>query len=323
MLPLTKEPSSRRWRRVLSWLLLPAAGLLLAGSGVLLTGCAGPTVSPAASAAGKLQVVAAENFWGSIASQLGGGKVAVSSIIVNPDTDPHSYEATASDGAAIARSQMAIVNGIGYDSWASKLLAANPASGRVVLDAGKLLGLNAGNNPHQWYSPPSVQRVIAQIALDYERLDPKDASYFEQRRTLFQTRELAEYNRLRSAIRARYGGVPVGYSESIFQPLGGDLGLRLLTPYSFAKAIAEGVDVSAADKQTVDRQAEEGAIKVWVYNSQNATPDVQRVNQLARAAQIPIATITETLSPPSDTFQQWQAAQLASLRAALHTATGR
>jgi zinc/manganese transport system substrate-binding protein len=218
---------------------------------------------------------------------------------------------------------MAIVNGIGYDSWASKLLAANPAGGRVVLDAGKLLGLNEGDNPHQWYSPSSVQRVIAQIALDYERLDPKDASYFEQRRALFQARELAEYNRLRSSIRARYRGVPVGYSESIFQPLGEDLGLRLLTPYSFAKAIAEGVDVSAADKQTVDRQAEERSIKVWVYNSQNATPDVQRVNQLARAAHIPITTITETLAPPSDTFEQWQAAQLASLRAALHRATGR
>jgi zinc/manganese transport system substrate-binding protein len=308
---------------VLSWLLLAGSGLLLAGGGVLLAGCAGSAASGGASAAGKLQVVAAENFWGSIASQLGGSKVAVSSIIVNPNTDPHSYEATASDGAEIARSQMAIVNGIGYDGWASKLIAANSASGRVVLDAGKLLGLKEGDNPHQWYSPSSVQRVITQIVLDYERLDPKDASYFERRRALFQTRELAEYNRLRSAIRARYGGVPVGYSESIFQPLGEDLGLRLLTPYSFAKAIAEGVDVSAADKQTVDRQAEERAIKVWVYNSQNATPDVQRVNQLARAAHIPITTVTETLSPASDTFQQWQAAQLASLRAALHRATGR
>ena len=295
---------------------------VLAGSGLLLAGCARSTASPVVSA-GKLPVVAAENFWGSIASQLGGSKVAVDSIIVNPNTDPHSYEATASDGAAIARSRMAIVNGIGYDGWASKLIAANPASGRVVLDAGKLLGLNAGNNPHQWYSPPSVQRVIAQIALDYERLDPKDASYFEQRRALFQTRELAEYDRLRSAIRARYGGVPVGYSESIFQPLGEDLGLRLPTPDSFAKAIAEGVDVSAADKQTVNRQAEERAIKVWVYNSQNVTPDVQRVNQLARAAHIPVTTVTETLAPASDTFQQWQTAQLASLRAALHQATGR
>jgi len=308
---------------VLSWLLPAGSGLLLAGGGALLAGCAGSAASGGASATGKLQVVAAENFWGSIASQLGGRKVAVTSIIVNPNTDPHSYEATASDGAAIARSQMAIVNGISYDGWASKLIAANPASGRVVLDAGKLLGLKEGDNPHQWYSPSSVQRVIAQIVLDYERLDPKDASYFEQRRALFETRELAEYNRLRSAIRARYGGVPVGYSESIFQPLGEDLGLRLLTPYSFAKAIAEGVDVSAADKQTADRQAEERAIKVWVYNSQNATPDVQRVNQLARAARIPITTVTETLSPASDTFQQWQAAQLVSLRAALHAATGR
>ena len=308
---------------MLSWLLPAGSGVLLAGGGALLAGCAGSTASVGASAAGKLQVVAAENFWGSIASQLGGSKVAVSSIIVNPNTDPHSYEATAADGAAIARSQMAIVNGISYDGWASKLIAANLASGRVVLDAGKLLGLKEGDNPHQWYSPSSVQRVIAQIVLDYERLDPKDASYFEQRRALFETRELAEYNRLRSAIRARYGGVPVGYSESIFQPLGEDLGLRLLTPYSFAKAIAEGVDVSAADKQTADRQAEERAIKVWVYNSQNATPDVQRVNQLARAARIPITTVTETLSPASDTFQQWQAAQLASLRAALHRATGR
>src|SRR5215472_11878676 len=315
MLPLRKGSSWRRWPRALSW--------VVAGSGLLFAGCAGSTASPAVSPAGKLPVVAAENFWGSIAGQLGGSKVAVSSIIVNPNTDPHSYEATASDGAAIARSRLAIVSGIGYDSWASKLIAANPASGRVVLDAGKLLGLSEGDNPHQWYSPSSVQRVIAQIVLDYERLDPKDASYFEQRRALFQTRELAEYNRLRSAIRARYGGVPVGYSESIFQPQGEDLGLRLLTPYSFAKAIAEGVDVSAAGKQTVDRQAEERSIEVWVYNSQNATPDVQRVNQLARAAHIPITTVTETLSPASDTFQQWQAAQLASLRAALHRATGR
>jgi zinc/manganese transport system substrate-binding protein len=321
MLPVRNESTSRRWPRLRSRL-LAGTGLLLAG-GALLAGCAGSAASPAASAAGKVQVVAAENFWGSIASQLGGGKVAVSSIIVNPNTDPHSYEPTASDGAAIARSQMAIVNGIGYDNWASRLIAANPASGRVVLDAGKLLGLTDGDNPHQWYSPSSVQLLIAQIVLDYKRLDPKDAAYFEQRRALFETRALAEYNRLRSIIRARYGGVPVGYSESIFQPLGEDLGLRLLTPYSFTKAIAEGVDVSAADKQTVDRQAEQRSIKVWVYNSQNATPDVQRVNQLARAAHIPITTVTETLSPPSDTFQQWQVAQLASLRAALHRATGR
>jgi zinc/manganese transport system substrate-binding protein len=296
---------------------------MLFGVAVLAAGCGGSGPSAVGSSSGKLQVAAAENFWGSIAAQLGGSKVSVSSIIVNPNTDPHSYEATAADGVTIARSQMAIVNGIGYDTWASKLLAANPSSSRVVLDVGNLLGLSEGDNPHQWYSPESMERVIGQIVADYKRLDPKDAAYFEQQRNTFETTALAEYDRLRSEIRSRYAGVPVGYSESIFQPLGQSLGLKLMTPYSFAKAIAEGTDVSAQDKQTVDRQAETGAIKVWVYNSQNATPDVQRVNQLAREAHIPITTITETLSPASATFEQWQSAQLKNLMAALHTATGR
>ena len=287
---------------------------------VLLTACGG---EGAASSSGKLQVVAAENFWGSIATQLGGSRVAVQSIIVNPSTDPHSYEPTASDGVALARSQMAIVNGIGYDAWASKLLAANPGGSRKVLNVGGLLGLKEGDNPHQWYSPSSVRRVIDQIVADYQRLDPKDNAYFDRQRTTFETHGLAAYNRMIATIRARYAGVPVGYSESIFQPLGQALGLKLLTPYSFAKAIAEGTDVSARDTQTVDTQAQRHLIRVWVYNSQNATPDVQRVNQLARAAQIPITTITETLAPASATFEQWQVAELQNLQQALHQATGR
>jgi zinc/manganese transport system substrate-binding protein len=291
---------------------------------VVLTACGGGSAGSAGgSSSGKLRVVAAENFWGSVASQLGGSKVAVQSIIVNPNTDPHSYEPKASDGVALAKSQMAIVNGIGYDVWASKLLVANPSSSRKVLNVGDLLGLVEGDNPHQWYSPSSVQRVINQIVSDYKQLDPKDSAYFDRHRATFESQGLADYNKTIATIRARYAGVPVGYSESIFQPLGEALGLKLMTPYSFAKAIAEGTDVSAADKQTVDTQAQNRLIKVWVYNSQNATPDVQRVNQLARAAHIPITTITETLSPASATFEQWQVAELQNLQRALHQATGR
>jgi zinc/manganese transport system substrate-binding protein len=297
---------------------------LLVCCAVLLTACGGGSAGPAGgSSSGKLRVVAAENFWGSVASQLGGSKVAVQSIIVNPNTDPHSYEPTASDGVVLAKSQMAIVNGIGYDVWASKLIAANPSSSRKVLDVGDLLGLVEGDNPHQWYSPSSVRRVINQIVSDYKQLDPKDSAYFDRQRATFESQGLADYNKTIATIRARYAGVPVGYSESIFQPLGEALGLKLMTPYSFAKAIAEGTDVSAADKQTVDTQAQKRLIKVWVYNSQNATPDVQRVNQLARAAHIPITTITETLSPASYTFEQWQVAELQNLQRALHQATGR
>ncbi len=288
----------------------------------VLAGCGGGATG-ASGGGGRVRVVAAENFWGSIASQLGGSKVSVKSIIVNPDTDPHSYEPTAADGIALARSQMAVVNGIGYDAWASKLIDANPSSARVVLNVGDLLGLKEGDNAHQWYSPASVRRVIDQIVADYKRLDSKDRAYFDQQRTAFETKGLAEYHRLIAGIRFRYAGVPVGYSESIFQPLGVALGLKLLTPYSFAKAIAEGTDVSAADTQSVDAQAKQRQIKVWIYNSQNATPDVQRVNALARAAGIPVATITETLSPASASFEQWQVAELMSLQQALHGATGR
>ena len=183
--------------------------------------------------------------------------------------------------------------------------------------------LKAGDNPHQWYSPAHVHAVIDRTVADYDKLRPAQASYFAQRQRTFETVGLARYNALLKQIRARYAGVPVGYSESIFQPLGEALGLKLMTPYSFAKAIAEGTEVSAQDKQTVDRQASDRQIAVWVFNSQNVTPDVQRVNELARAANIPIATVTETLSPASDSFQQWQVAELEGLGRALHKATGR
>jgi zinc/manganese transport system substrate-binding protein len=305
-----------------SSLAAPLAALVLAlCGGLLIAGCGSD--GPAGATGGRLSVVAAENFWGSLAAQLGGAKVDVRSIIVNPDTDPHSYEPTAADARTMAGAQMAIVNGIGYDEWASHLLAANPSSGRAVLDVGSLLGLKAGQNPHQWYSPAHVHAVIDQIVADYERLLPADASYFAERKRVLETEGLARYNALIEQIRARYAGVPVGYSESIFQPLGEALGLRLLTPYSFAKSIAEGTEVTAQDKQTVDRQASGRQIKVWVLNSQNVTPDVQRVSELARAAQIPIATVTETLAPASDSFEQWQVTQLERLQAALREATGR
>jgi zinc/manganese transport system substrate-binding protein len=286
-------------------------------------GCDKSAPGGGAGADGRVQVVAAENFWGSIAAQLGGNRTEVSSIIVNPSTDPHSYEPSAQNARTMAGAKLAIVNGIGYDNWASKLLAASPLAGRTVLNVGQLLGLEEGDNPHQWYSPASVQRVIAQIVADYDRLDPDGAAYYAQRERTFETVDLAKYDQLRKEIRQRYAGTPVGYSESIFRPLGEDLGLRLMTPYSFAKAVAEGTDVTAEGKEAVDHQAEDRQIEVWVFNSQNVTPDVQRVNELAKAKGIPIATVTETLDPAGDTFEQWQVAELEGLMRALHKATGR
>jgi zinc/manganese transport system substrate-binding protein len=287
---------------------------------LVLAGCAA-SASPPSS--GKLQVVAAENFWGSIAAQLGGDKVQVTSIITNPATDPHDYEPAAKDARTLAGARLAIVNGIGYDPWAQKLLSANPVDGRTVLTVGDLVGVKTGGNPHRWYSPPNVQTVINAVIGAYKKLDPKDASYFDAQRTAFETRGLAQYKGLIAAIHRRYGGTPVGASESIFAPLAQSLGLRLVTPAGFLDAISEGTDPTAGDKVTVDQQIAKGQIKVWVYNSQNTTPDVKRLTEAARARGIPVTTVTETLTPASASFEAWQSRQLQVLERALATATGR
>jgi zinc/manganese transport system substrate-binding protein len=299
-----------------------AAPLLLAALlAALLAGCGG-TGSSSSGSSGKLNVVAVEDFWGSIAAQLGGDRVEVTDIITNPAADPHAYEPTSEDARTLAAAQMAIVNGIGYDSWASKLLAANPSSGRTVLTVGDLLGLKEGDNPHQWYSPASVQKVIEQITDDYKQADPGHASYFDARQHRFETVGLARYHNLISQIRSRYAGTPVGASESIFAALAPALGLRLLTPTGFLDAISEGTEPTPADKTTTDSQIADRKIAVWIYNSQNATPDVQRLNDAARAAGIPIATVTETLTPEGAGFQAWQSRELEGLRAALRASEG-
>jgi zinc/manganese transport system substrate-binding protein len=288
----------------------------------LLSGCGSGSSATAGGSAG-IRVVATENFWGSIASQLAGSKGHVQSIIVNPASDPHTYEPTAADARALATAQLVIANGIGYDPWTPKLLAANPAPGRTVLTVGDLLGLKEGDNPHRWYDPANVETVANTITADLKRLDPHDAGYFTAQLSAFETQRLARYHELIASIKSRYTGVPVGASESIFALLSPSLGLDLITPYSFMKAISEGTEVSAGDTATTQAQIRNRRIKVWIYNSQNATPAIQQLNTLARQHGIPIATVTETLTPASTTFQDWQAGQLEGIARALHQATGR
>lgn len=289
----------------------------------LAAGCA-TTVPAAAGSPTEITVVAAENFWGSIAAQLGGDHVTETSIIANPDTDPHSYEATPADARTIATAQVFIQNGIGYDtSWAPESLGANPNPARTVVTAGDAAGLEEGDNPHQWYSKTSVYKVIDAITAAYEKTDPADAAYFAARKAAFETRTLAPYNQLLADIRARYAGTPIGASESIVSPLADTLGLTVLTPYSFLKAISEGTDVTAADKAAIDRQIKSGAIKVYVYNSQNRTPDVAAQVAEAKAAGIPVTAVTETLAPAGESFEQWQVTELRGLESALARATGR
>ncbi|MFI6684808.1 metal ABC transporter solute-binding protein, Zn/Mn family [Streptomyces sp. NPDC050485] len=284
-------------------------------------GAASPADGKGGSA--PLHVVAAENFWGSIAQQLGGTHADVKSIISNPDADPHAYEPTAADGRTVATAQYTIVNGIGYDAWADKLLSANPGSGRTDLKVGDLVGLKPGGNPHRWYSPDDVHKVIEKITGDYKKLDPADAAYFDAQKKTYEEQTLAPYNKLVADIKARYAGTPIGASESIVTPLSEGLGLRMLTPESFLGAISEGTDPTAKDKSAIDAQIKNKQIKIYVYNSQNSTPDVAAQVKAVKAAGIPVATVTETLTPAGASFQDWQVRQLKDIEKALALATGK
>jgi zinc/manganese transport system substrate-binding protein len=284
----------------------------------LVSGCG--EAGPADATSGKLRVVAAESTWGSIAAQLGGDRVEVTEIVSSPSVDPHDYEPTSEDARTMATAQLAIVNGIGYDTWATKLLEANPSEERAVVGVGDLLGLEDGDNPHQWYSPAAVRRVTARIAAAYEAADPGHARYFQSQRQQFERVGLRRYHRLIGQIKARYAGTPVGASESIFAPLAPALGLRLLTPSGFLDAVSEGAEPTPVDRVAVDRQISKHQIAVWAYNSQNATPDVRRLNDAAAAAGIPIATVTETPTPEGVSFQVWQVRQLRELEQALERA---
>jgi zinc/manganese transport system substrate-binding protein len=300
------------------------SGLLVAVAVVLTAGCATAAHRTTADLEGvPLHVVAAENFWGSIASQLGGAKVDVTSIITNPDTDPHDYDPAASDARAIADANVVIANGIGYDPWVSKLLAAERPADFQLVDVGDVVKVADGGNPHRWYNPADVRTVIAAIAAAYIAADPADRAFFVAQQHAFETVALAKYNALIADISAHFGGTPVGASESIVAMMAPALGLDLVTPPAFLQAISGGTDPTSSDKQAIDHQIATHAIKVFIYNSQNATPDVQAQVDAANAAGIPVTTITETLTPATATFQAWQVAQLTALESALAKTTGR
>jgi len=262
-------------------------------------------------------VVAAENFWGSITAQIAGPDAPVTSIVTKPDADPHDYEPTPSDARAFAGARLVIDNGIGYDPWAQRLLDADPGHGRVVLDVGKLLGVPDGGNPHRWYSRAEVGTFITQVTADLAHIDPAHSAAYARRAHGLVTHGFAALDRGIARIKQRFAGSPIGASESIVSLWADTLGLKLLTPTSFVDAVSEGNEPTASDKATIDAQIANHAIKVFVYNEQNATPDVRRLVDAAHRARIPVVTITETLVPETARFQDWQAREVDELYRAL------
>src|SRR4051812_10843736 len=218
-------------RRARSAVALAVVGALVA----LCAACADSGARRTGPVVGRsIRVVAAENFWGSIAAQVGGGAVSVEALITNPAADPHDYEPTPADARAMAGADLVIVNGVGYDPWATTLLAASP--GPIVINVGNLIGAKDGDNPHLWYNPSYVRTFIAELTRELKTLDP--AGDFGHQDQVYETVGLKRYDDLTAAIRRRFSGTAVGASESIFAMLAPALGLHLVTPPGFLRAIS-------------------------------------------------------------------------------------
>jgi len=293
--------------------LLPAlAAAVLAGS---LSACtsslAGTVADPRV-----VRIVAAENTWGALATEIAGVHGSVTSLISNPNADPHSYEPTAADAVAVAEAQVVVVNGLGYDPWASQLAAASGVP-QEVCEVGSVVGLVAGDNPHRWYDVADLVTVAHALAVLLGKADPTDSAYFSARATSFTTTGLAPLRAAIAEVRRRDPATPIAASESIVVPLVQSLGLRLLTPPRFLQSVAEGGDPASADLALIDQQLRDRRVAVYLLNRQNETPAVTSQVQTARAAGIPVVAWTETLEPVHQRLETWLLSEVRALQGAL------
>src|SRR5579884_3981125 len=267
---------------------------------------------------GALNVVAAENFWGNIAGQIGGNHVHLTSIITDPNAAPHLYESSAKDAAAVTSAKVVIINGLGYDDFMNKLLGASK-NGQQVLTAAQILGItNEGANPHLWYNIPRVNEVASQIATSFETADPSHKTDYDRNLVAFD-QSLNPILQSINEIKQKYSNAPVAYTEPVPGYMLGAAGLDVKTPEGFAKSIEDGDDPSPADTQAMDNLMTNKQVKVLLYNAQATSPVTEHVKDLARQAGIPVIGVTETLPANEHSYQTWQQDQIDQLLKALQT----
>jgi zinc/manganese transport system substrate-binding protein len=267
-----------------------------------------------------IQVVAAENFWGSLVAQLGGIHVNVTSIVSDPNTDPHEYEGNPSNAVAIADARLVVVNGAGYDTWALNILSAGSTHNQVVLNVQQLINQSIDANPHFWYSPYYVNDTVKAMYNDLVRIDPSDSNYFRQQYASLNVSLWQSFMNREFEIKQHYAGAPVAATEDIFVYMANATGLKVVSPVPFMQAVAEGDDPPAQSVAQFQQLLQGGnsTVRVLVYNEQTVTPLTQSIKSEAAQNQIPIIGVTETIQPPDATFQAWMGAELIALQDALN-----
>ncbi|HZT54540.1 MAG TPA: zinc ABC transporter substrate-binding protein, partial [Gaiellaceae bacterium] len=261
--------------------------LPLAALAPLLAGCGGR-----GRAAGTLGVVAAENVYGDIAAQIGGPRVAVTSLLTSPSADPHLFEPGAAGGLAVAGARVVLENGLGYDTFMERLVRAAPSGRRIVVTMAGVLGVRGrAANPHLWYDVPRLGRIAAAIAAALERADPRHASAYRAGLARFD-RSLAPLARAVAAIRRRYRGEPVAETEPVAGYLLAAAGLDNLAPAAFTRAIEQGSEPSPAAVAAMESLVARRRIRALIYNRQTVSPITARLRATARRAGIPVVPVT-------------------------------
>lgn len=284
--------------------------------GAAVVGLPASRASATRETARAISVVAAENVYGNIAAQIGGSRISVTSILSNPNADPHLYEPGTRNGLAVSRARLVIQNGLGYDAFMTRLESASPSASRLVVTIADAVGIRGREaNPHLWYDVPRLARIAGTIAAGLERVDPAGRSVYRSGLRRF----LASCGPLRAevrSLRARFGGAAVAYTEPVPGYLLAAAGLRNLAPSSFTRAIEDGSEPSPIAVSEMSALVTGQKVKVLLYNSQAVSPITARIRAAAVAHRVPVVGVSETL-PPDLSFQQWQLRQARALAAAL------
>ena len=273
-----------------------------------------PAVPALARCAEPVRIVAAENFYGDIAAQLAGPSAIVSSILSSPDQDPHLFEVSPAVARALASADIAVANGLDYDPWMGKLLAASPCPGRQSVVVAALLGRRAGDNPHLWYDPDTMPAFARALAEDLARADPAhDAEYRVRLAAVLASLQPIE-DRV-AGLRARFAGLPVTATEPVFGDMADALGLRMRNA-RFQRAVMNDTEPAASDVAAFENDLRQHRVRLLVYNSQASDTAARRLLDLAHEAGVPVLGVTET-EPARTSYQAWMLAQLDALEQAL------
>lgn len=271
---------------------------------------------PAAGAAepGKIAVVAAENFYGDIAAQIGGDRVSVVSVMSNPDQDPHLFETAPSVVRQIADAAIVIVNGADYDPWMDKLMAAAPRPGRTVISAAQLVNAKAGGNPHLWYAPATMPAVAKAIAATLTQADGAHAAQYSARLQTVLT-QLDRIAQRVALMRTKHAGKPVTATEPVFGLMTEALGLTMHNE-KFQLAMMNDTEPSARDIAAFEDDLKNRKVKALIYNKQVSEKLTERLLTIAKQAKVPVVAVTET-QPANVAFADWVLGEMDALDKAL------